>query len=55
MYLEGVKYEQNGEMLEAIKCYKRAMQLVPDIEQRMYTTSIRTGEPSEHSVLLQIF
>lgn len=37
MYLRGVKHEESGEVVEAIKFYKRAMQLVPDIEQRIYT------------------
>ena len=37
MYLNGVKHEESGELLEAIKCYKRAIHLSPDIEQRIYT------------------
>ena len=37
MYLCGVRHEESGEVVEAIRYYKRAMQLVPDIEQRMYT------------------
>jgi len=37
MYLQGVKHEQNGEMLEAIRHYKRAMQLVPNIEELIYS------------------
>lgn len=37
MYLRGVKYEKSGDVVEAIRFYKRAMQLVPDIEERIYT------------------
>ena len=36
MYLQGVRCEESGQVVEAIKHYKRAMQLVPDIEKKMY-------------------
>lgn len=31
-----VKYEQSGEVVEAVKWYKKALQLNPDIEQQIY-------------------
>lgn len=36
MYLTGVEHEESGELLEAIKYYKRAIHLSPDVEQRIY-------------------
>ncbi len=44
MYLEGVKCEQSGRVVDAIRHYKRAMQLVPDIEQKMYGTTKTKGK-----------
>ncbi|KAI4475720.1 hypothetical protein M0802_015056 [Mischocyttarus mexicanus] len=42
---EGVEHEQNGKLYEAIQFYKRAVQLVPDIEFRLYdSTIIKTRE-----------
>jgi len=41
---EGVKMEQNGNLYDAIKFYKKAVQLVPDIEREVYNTA------SVHSV-----
>lgn len=43
MFLRGVKYEESGELVEAIKFYKRAIQLVPDIEQKIYDFQQRKG------------
>ncbi|XP_046656494.1 F-box only protein 9-like isoform X2 [Daphnia pulicaria] len=57
LYLRGVKHEKSGEVVEAIKFYKRAMQLVPDIEERIYTYpknkegSETTSEPKSHKDL----
>ncbi|XP_034943127.1 F-box only protein 9 [Chelonus insularis] len=36
LFLKGVEYEQNGELYDAIRFYKRAVQLVPDIEFKLY-------------------
>lgn len=44
MYLRGVKHEKSGEVVEAIRFYKRAMQLVPDIEERIYTIQKNKGK-----------
>jgi len=32
LFLQGVQYEENGKLFEAIRCYKRAERLVPNIE-----------------------
>jgi len=32
LFLQGVQYEENGKLFEAIRCYKRAEKLVPNIE-----------------------
>ncbi|XP_077285056.1 F-box only protein 9 [Arctopsyche grandis] len=43
LFLKGADYERNGELYEAIKFYKRAVQLVPDIELRIYeNTKMKT-------------
>lgn len=36
LFLKGVENEQLGKLYEAIQFYKRAVQLVPDIEIRLY-------------------
>ncbi|XP_057332235.1 F-box only protein 9 [Microplitis mediator] len=36
LFLKGIEYERNGELYDAIKFYKRAVSLVPDIEFRLY-------------------
>merc|ERR1719234_2569143 len=32
LFLQGVQYEESGKLFEAIRCYKRAEKLVPNIE-----------------------
>nr|CAH0098555.1 unnamed protein product [Daphnia galeata] len=49
LYLCGVKHEKSGEVVEAIKFYKRAMQLIPDIEERIYTYP-KNKESSESNI-----
>lgn len=39
LFLKGVEHEQTGKLYEAIQFYKRAVQLVPDIEFRLYESS----------------
>lgn len=36
LFLEGVSLEKKGKCFDAIKCYRRAIQLDPDIEFRAY-------------------
>lgn len=36
LFLKGIEHEQTGKLYEAIQFYKRAVQLVPDIEFRIY-------------------
>jgi|ERR1712137_59049 len=40
LYLQGVKCEQNGDMLEAIRHYKQAIKLVPNIEELVYAARV---------------
>lgn len=47
MYLTGVEHEESGELLEAIKYYKRAIHLSPDVEQRIYMKPYEAKEPKE--------
>ena len=46
-----VKYEQSGEVVEAIRWYKKALHLDPDIEQQIYTET-RKGKFHLQSWLL---
>ncbi|KAI5755406.1 hypothetical protein M8J77_016528 [Diaphorina citri] len=39
LFHQGTEYEQSGKYYDAIQCYKNAMQLVPDIEFRIYSES----------------
>ncbi|KAK0173397.1 hypothetical protein PV328_006603 [Microctonus aethiopoides] len=39
LFLKGVEFEKSGELYDAIRFYKRAVQLVPDIELRLYESS----------------
>ncbi|XP_015430190.1 PREDICTED: F-box only protein 9 [Dufourea novaeangliae] len=39
LFLKGIEYEQNRKFYEAIQFYKRAVQLVPDIEFRLYEST----------------
>ncbi|KAL2739689.1 F-box only protein 9 [Vespula maculifrons] len=48
LFLKGVEHEQSGKLYEAIQFYKRAVQLVPDIEFRLYeSTKIKSRERFE--------
>lgn len=37
--MNGVEHEQEGKLYEAIQFYRRAVQLVPDIEFKLYESS----------------
>ncbi|XP_063244139.1 F-box only protein 9 isoform X2 [Bacillus rossius redtenbacheri] len=39
LFLQGVENERNRKFYEAIQCYRRAVQLVPDIEFQLYEAS----------------
>lgn len=39
LFLCGVDHEQNGKLFEAIRFYKRAVALIPDIEFRLYEST----------------
>lgn len=39
LFMKGTENEQNGKLYEAIQFYRRAVQLVPDIEFRLYETT----------------
>uniref|UniRef100_Q8BK06-3 Isoform 3 of F-box only protein 9 n=1 Tax=Mus musculus TaxID=10090 RepID=Q8BK06-3 len=44
LFLQAVEEEQNGALYEAIKFYRRAMQLVPDIEFKITYTRSPDGD-----------
>lgn len=39
LFLQGIENEQSGQLYEAIQFYRRAVQLVPDIEFRLYEST----------------
>jgi F-box protein 9 len=45
-FLQGVGFERHGDLYDAVRCYRRAVQLVPDIE---YKISQGLVEDSDHS------
>lgn len=40
LFLKGIEHEQSRKFYEAIQFYKRAVQLVPDIEVRLYESTM---------------
>lgn len=40
LFLEGVRQEENGKLYEAIRFYKKAVNLVPDIEQEVFNFTV---------------
>ncbi|XP_028173219.1 F-box only protein 9-like isoform X3 [Ostrinia furnacalis] len=55
LFLRGVEFERGGKLYEAIQHYKRAMQLVPDVERRLYESSdIRPDTPEEELELEEV-
>lgn len=49
IFLEGVEHEQNGELFEAIQKYRKAINLVPDIEFKAFehNTKRRQGQSAQ--------
>lgn len=48
-FLQGVGLERKGELYDAVRCYRRAIQLVPDIEYRVSTSTGAAHNSSETS------
>ncbi|KAM3967053.1 F-box only protein 9 isoform 2-T2 [Aphomia sociella] len=49
LFLRGVEMERGGKLYEAIQHYKRAMQILPDVETRLYESSELRGDTPEES------
>lgn len=47
LFLKGIQHEQDGKLYEAVKFYRRAVQLVPDIETRLYEATKSKTTPVE--------
>jgi F-box protein 9 len=47
LFLQGVDLEKRGKCFEAIRLYRRAVQLVPDIEFRAYATNPQKGQSDD--------
>lgn len=41
IFLEGVEHEENGELFEAIQKYRKAINMVPDIEYKVHEHNTR--------------
>lgn len=48
LFLRGVELERSGKLYEAIQHYKRAMQILPDVETRLYD-ELRADTPEDES------
>ncbi|XP_068623415.1 F-box only protein 9 isoform X2 [Battus philenor] len=44
LFLRGVELERSGKLYEAIQHYKRSMQIIPDVETRLYESSEQRPE-----------
>lgn len=49
LFREGVDLERRGKLYEAIQHYKRAMQILPDVETRLYESAEPRDMPEEES------
>nr|XP_032515795.1 F-box only protein 9-like isoform X1 [Danaus plexippus plexippus] len=47
LFLLGVEFERNGKLYEAIQHYKRAIQILPDVESRLYEETDGRPDPPE--------
>ncbi|XP_049952574.1 F-box only protein 9 [Schistocerca serialis cubense] len=46
-FLKGMEYEQDGKLYDAIRFYRRAVQLVPDIEFRLYSSKMQNQKEED--------
>nr|XP_026498476.1 F-box only protein 9 isoform X1 [Vanessa tameamea] len=54
LFLRGVELERSRKLYEAIQHYKRALQILPDVERRLYNDSdLRDDTPEEESVIVE--
>ncbi|CAK1579033.1 unnamed protein product [Parnassius mnemosyne] len=44
LFLRGVELERSGKLYEAIQHYKRSMQIIPDVETRLYESTEQRAE-----------
>ncbi|CAH2040177.1 unnamed protein product, partial [Iphiclides podalirius] len=55
LFLRGVELERSGKLYEAIQHYKRSMQIIPDVETRLYESSEQRAEsPIEELVVEEV-
>ncbi|KAJ8718841.1 hypothetical protein PYW07_016397 [Mythimna separata] len=47
LFLNAVELERGGKLYEAIQHYKRAMQILPDVETRLYDELLSSDSPEE--------
>lgn len=44
LFSKGVALEEEGQLRDAVAFYRRAVQLVPDVEQRMHELYTKSGK-----------
>lgn len=54
LFQEGVNLEQNGNLYDAIRFYKKAVQLVPDIEKEVYQSTSVQVNPQKMNISAQV-
>lgn len=47
LFLRGIELERFGQLYEAVQHYKRAVQLLPDVEQRLYQSGDHRADTPE--------
>jgi len=50
-FQEGVRQEENGNLYDAIRFYKKAVQLVPDIEQETFVYNTRKQANNKQNIV----
>ncbi|CAB3387114.1 Hypothetical predicted protein [Cloeon dipterum] len=46
LFLKGAALEEEGQLRDAVGFYRKAVQLVPDVEQRVHELSLKSGGPA---------
>jgi hypothetical protein len=54
LFSKGAALEEEGQLRDAVAFYRRAVQLVPDVEQRVHELSLKTGKCLRMIILMCI-
>jgi hypothetical protein len=54
LFLKGCSLEEEGQLRDAVAFYRRAVQLVPDVEQRVHELSLKSGMQSTVHISISV-